>query len=449
MFAAPRILVIDDKRVHLDAISEAFRQLGSPCLGIHFDPARDMDRSHFRGVRHLFADLHLIDAGASSDHRPHFALIANLLENNIHPDGGPFMLVVWTQHAQLSNALKDYLDANLAADKPYARPVAVLALDKTRYINVNSGSPLSPEAVAALRADVMAAIGAVPQLQALLDWESDVLAASGATLSTLLSLVPPAQRTSAEFPGALDDILSRLAREAVGKSNVAADPRAAITSALAPILSDRIVNQQPGAASVALWAQAVTRQMANAPDLSPEEAGRINRMLHIAVPGPENIRPSDWGAVVDFPPEWWNDDRLQDLFGVNRATLLTDELKVPPANHAPCRPCLVRIGAACDHAQGRRGPLTYLFGLEIPAEVQRIKVNNKVPVPASEWSGPFFLLDGVPAAFTLHVNCRFPLSITASKCAAWTPRYRLREQILITLITHANSYLSRPGILRV
>ena len=444
MFAPPRFLVIDDKELHLNAIVSIFQQLGSPCLGIRYDPAAIPARVHFRGVRCLFVDLHLVDAGAVTAHTQHYALIASMLENNIHPDGGPFMLVVWTEHAQLCQELTDYLNANLDPQRPYARPLAVLGFDKTQYIDVATGQPISPATSAALRQRIETEINAVPQLNALLDWEGDVLAAAGATLAALTLLVPPPERTTTAFPGALDVVLSRLAREAVGSSHVAVDPRAAISSALAPILADRIINQNVTPRTTQLWAQAVTRAGgAPLPALTPQETGRINRMLHLATPGSETIRTADWGAVVEFPPELWNDPSLQELFGASSEQILGDEFKIANVADRPnCRPRLVRVGAACDHAQGRRGPLTYLLGIEVPAGIHRSKG------PASEWSSPLFTLDG-GGPFTLLANCRFPLTRIAAQSAGWNVQYRLREQLLMTLITHANAYLARPGILKL
>src|SRR5712691_4536368 len=102
MFTAPRFVVVDDKRLHLQAILDTFQRLGSPCMGIHYDPTREMERTHFRGVRGLFLDLHLLEGALGTDHRRHYAEITRILEDYIHKDGGPFVLVIWTQNARLS-----------------------------------------------------------------------------------------------------------------------------------------------------------------------------------------------------------------------------------------------------------------------------------------------------------------------------------------------------------
>ncbi len=185
-------------------------------------------------------------------------------------------------------------------------------------------------------------------------------------------------------------------------------------------------------------------------DASPREAGQINRMLHVAIPGSETIRPTDWGAVNEFPPDWWNDEALVELFGLNIDQLLREEFKLRRDHHAACRLRVVRVGAACDHAQNRRGPLSFLFGVEIPENVPRIPDSSGlVRLPASEWRSPRFMIDPAAEPFILAVNSRFLFARPIDVCRGWRPCYRLREQLLMHLISHANVYVSRPGIVQL
>jgi hypothetical protein len=187
IFSAPRFVVVDDKEQHLLAIMQAFQRLGSPCMGIHYNPEEELDSAHFRGVRCLFLDLHLVDGQAGTDNRRHYGLIATILEDNINQSGGPFILVVWTEHKHLRSELRDYLDDNIDPAKPHARPLAVLSLAKEKFINTGDGVVNEPEE---LRKAVREAIFSNSQLAALLGWETDVLAAAGDTLASLLNLVP-------------------------------------------------------------------------------------------------------------------------------------------------------------------------------------------------------------------------------------------------------------------
>ena len=443
MFIPPRFVVVDDKPDHLTSVLGVFQELGTPCLGITYDPERGLDKQNFEGVRALFLDLHLTDLAATTDMRRHFAIIAGLLEDNISTTGGPYILVVWTEHEDEVKELRAYLDEPGAIDpeKPHARPLAIVGLPKGRFINVGTGEPLAGRADA-LRDAVQAAVREKLQLAALLSWEADVQAAAGATLATLMELVPDKKRNNASFGEGLDEILSRLARAAVGHPHVATDPQAAITSALAPILADRIVNRQTSEAASKVWREALTWNGRG--NLNSAASGKVNRMLHVAVPPSENVRPTAWGAVVELPDAWWRDDELRGRFGVTPERLIGDEYKIKPVDRQRCRPRLIRIGAACDYAQNRPGPLTYLFGLEIPVEMNR---NGKRP--ASVWSSPTLIVNPEDDPFMLAVNARYALNVVPADAEAWQPVYRLREQLLMHLISHAGSYLARLGIVQL
>lgn len=447
MFTPPRFVVIDDKPEHLDAILDVFQTLGAPCQGVSYDPEDGVDDRHLAGVRALFVDLHLTDLAATTDETRHFAIIAGILEDGITPTGGPFVLVVWTEHDHLVTQLTTYLDDGLDPGKSHARPLAIVGLPKGEFINLDSGEPNEGRADA-LRDAVERTLREQPQLAALVAWETDVQAAAGATLAALVELVPEDARNATSFAGGVDEVLSRLAREAVGQHHVATDRRAALVSALAPILADRIVNQDVSDAAGAAWEQAATWQ--GAEPLDATRAGKVNRMLHVAIPPSETIRSTDWGAVVEFPDTWWNDDELRRRFGLTPRQLLGGEYRIERDARLRCRPRLVRMGAACDHAQNRSGPLLYLLGLEIPDNVSRRKDNTgAVRVPASEWASPVLLLATDAGPFVLAVNTRYWMSVAPADAAEWKPLYRLREQLLMHLISHASGHMARPGIVRL
>lgn len=484
IFSAPRFVVMDDKEHHLLAITRTLQILGAPCLGVRYDGTEELEPDYFRGVRCLFMDLHLIDGGASTNHRRHFGNIAAVLENNISASGGPFVLILWTAHPNLDSELRDYLDEKIDGKKPYARPLAVLGLAKEKFINLDAGTITDSEG---LRQAVLASVTTNPQIAALLGWEADVMAAASDTLAELLKLVPAAERVSKSYPGVLNTILSRLARETVGRSHVDINPRAAISVALAPILSDRILNQDVPDEEQQIWKKAATRhddkQLEPA---SPLEAGKINRMLHMAVPGSEILLPDDWGAVIAWPFPW-TDDEMKRLTGLTIKEMLCEEFRLRSNAIAACKPFLIRLGAACDYAQDNRGPIVFLFGVDIPESAERQKDSrakrievvhaelarlgqeheilrglaadlekaslhdNQIKLTDAVWKSPVFLMPDASEASRLHVHVRFPLTYLPGTCSAWKAnvRCRLREQLLTHLIYAASNHVARPGIVQL
>lgn len=441
IFSAPRFVVVDDKADHLKAIVDVFQTLGSPCIGVHFDPKKDLDASLFRGVRVLFMDLHLVDGAATTDQKRHYAHIASLLEGCLSDSGGPYVLVIWTEHPQHKDELREYLDQALDPEKPHLHPLAVLGLSKTSFIDTGSGATKDAPA---LQKAVIQAVEQNPQLAALLTWEADVMAAAGDTLSQIQALVPAGSRSSAAYPAALNDLLSLLAREAVGKNNVNADPRSALNHILVPLLADRIMNAT-SKDTKDLWKKAVTRaEDAALPKPDDAAAARINVMLHVAFPDAETIHADAWGAIVDVPQDWLTDERLTGFFDLTKEQLLTNVFKIKPEKVADVCWSLVRIGAACDYAQKRVGPVPYVLTLGIQKDARS---KNMTP-PEAEWRSPLFH-DETGSPFYLAANSRFILSLTQETIKELKVVARLREQILMELIVHAASYTARPGIIRV
>ncbi|MCW2003095.1 hypothetical protein FHY30_001850 [Xanthomonas arboricola] len=442
MMVAPRFIAVDDKKEHLEAIVSSLQRIGAPCVGVQYDVQNDLDISHFRGVRCLFMDLHLSGGNLKTDHKGDYGRIQQILEDCINPRGGPFILVMWTQHPHLKDELIAYLEKNIHEDRPYARPLAVLSLAKDKYLaDLDNGVVGDSQA---LLTAIEESILGNPQLAVLLQWEADVLRAAGATLASLLELVPISSRTNAHYSDALDSLLSRLVIETVGTNHVSGDPRAAITTALAPILSDRVQNQDVTAAETATWGAAVTKHTTKMPKADPIEAGSINRMLHLAIPGTEKLSATDWGAVVPWPFEW-NDGTLANLTGLNIKDMLCQQFKMRSASMGRCCPVLVRVGAACDYAQANPGPITYLFGLEIPEDAER----QDVKIPDAIWVSPVFFRDATKGPYRIRAHIRFPQTHLSTTANAWPVTSRLREQLLMHLINAASTYVARPGIVQI
>lgn len=114
-------------------------------------------------------------------------------------------------------------------------------------------------------------------------------------------------------------------------------------------------------------------------------------------------------------------------------------------------PVLVRVGAACDHAQNSTGPLPFLFGLIRPTSAERKKRGDgtEFPLKASVWISPLLSVDGIDTPFVIEVNARFPFVMNREDGAKLNVRFRLREQLLVHLLNHAGTYQVRPGIVRL
>lgn len=436
MFTPGRYIVVDDNEAELRALIHALHQIGAPGIGVHYDAAQGVRPELLRGVRVLFLDLHLIGGVQVGGQKKTYDVIVQLLEDGINASSGPYVIILWTAHASQRAEFEAYLIDRLSIQK---RPLAILALDKSAYL-VNP----SAEGAERLRKDVTDAIAADSRIHALLLWERDVLAAAGSTLSALGELVDPKDRTPANYGAKLDVLLSVLAAAAVGRDHAERNVRSAINAALAPILSDRIYNQEPDEAAEIVWKAAVTN-LRPLPELDAREAAGINTMLHVARPPGENVTSTDWGAVVRLPQAEITDGATMNRFACRRGDLL---FKVSPARDSAGRaasiPVLVRIGAGCDYAQSRPGPIPYVFGVILPFDVR-----ERDKHPKAQFDTPVLMLPGFLGPVRIVVNATFQVSLVADQVSEWPALCRLREGLLMQLTSHCAEYATRPGIVSI
>lgn len=430
MFTQGRYLVVDDEPGELDPLVKALHRMGAPCIGWLWTPEERPGREQLRGIRILFTDLHLTKGEVPPV--THYDTIIRMLEEGISEAHGPYVVVLWTSHEEQRDAFVERL--RLALD-PVKHPLAVLGLDKNLY---REGAEFTK--LADLERDVAQHLGGNAQLQALLSWEHDVLAAADTTLAQIAQLVPPPSRTMAAFPDALGGVLGKLATAALGKANAPADPRGGVSRALAPLLMDRIANQNEDEAKTALWTAAVSFPE-NPAALSADECARMNRMIHCAIPPAEAVKKSDWGAVIRLAGV--NDGILKRVWGGDAAVLKREAFRLKAEGNDTSELVAVRIGAVCDYAQGKAGPLPYVLGALTP-----VKPAYEGKASPAEYEAPLLKLTDAGAVEKLTINARFVATLTASELDDLPEAgFRIREQLLTALVGHVSGYVVRPGFL--
>ena len=426
MLASPRIIAIDDEPDHLLGLADCLNRQGISCLRIHFtgDPA---GVKVCPDVRIIFADLHL-GMGSPSDHKSNFSMIGGLLRDTIKPSG-PYFIILWTQFSEQAEALRTFLDR---LDTDVAKPFGVQSLPKADHLYPD-GSVKDEEA---LIGAIKGILGNSPQLAALFDWEGRVLGSTGRTVSSILDLATA--EGTAQRANEVGRILSRLAIEAVGASNVETDAFRAVNEALLPILADRISALRSGVPQQDIWSEAL-EPVAGLPSLSLENAARLNSLVHVAEA--DTVAGTERGVVVGLPKRYLR--RFDRCFGITQQDAAAREFRCTQFDETDnrFRWVLVQCEAACDHAQANPGTLPFYLGLAFPAGCRQ---KGSKP-PASTWRGPAFDLDGHPRV--LRVSARFPVALPRSYAPNLTPMFRLREQILNQLTYHIHTHGARPGMI--
>lgn len=446
MFSPPRFVVVDDSPQHARAIAAGIQELGSACATVIYSVEEDVPAEPFAGARVIFMDLQLLDRSLG-DFARHYAEIQRILSAVINPSGGPFLLVLWTDAPDKATELEEYLQANLFTSAPHTRPIALLPLSKADYID-GSGNPTD---ALALRTKISESVGGYPAMAALLQWEFDVLASTSGVLGSLLSAA-----TNDTGEADLSTLLKRVATEAVGGKHVAADPKMAVHQALLPLLQDRLQHGVGTAEASATWGHSFDGALDPLPELSRANAAGLNSHIHLQVSG--EFTTTDWGTISALPRTFaWRD------FGMKSAAAFVDDVlkkavatkwdQVESDVASTAKPGRtvrlgqIRIGAACDFAQKKDGPVPFAIVAFVPVRVDSPSKSVELMSSSHAWLSPLMDLPEWGQGH-LFVDPRFVASRGARQLARLSPLVRIREQLLLQLISSISHYSARPGITR-
>jgi hypothetical protein len=261
-------------------------------------------------------------------------------------------------------------------------------------------------------------------------------------MSTLTSIARRLDIATGNADG-VKRILGFIAEAAFG-SRANDDKFGAVTSVLAPLVADRVINAHKDGQRRDLW-QSVVELPRRGHQLPLEDAARLNSMLHIEEPDPAALNPRHSGTLSTFPADLIKKDGFESQFGP--LFDLQKLFKLPDGNQAGFEWYLLSYRAACDDAQGRPGPVPYVIAIEGPNDLWFKGARGqdpRSPFSDSIWrSPPYFRNDQTRR---LLVSAYYSFSLSPEHAATLTAIFRIRDQLLSELINRLHAHGGRPGI---
>lgn len=452
MLIKSRITVVDDKDHHLSGIKSCLNELRLDC---HSKLYKEEDFENWQalpGTRLLFLDQYLTtEADFGTPNRLAFAKLTEVVKKLICPESGPYGLVLWSEQPDLED-LKRHLFQYFRDEDSRLLPVFFSVFQKHHYINTLNGSVVNAER---LKQDIGNLITSSPQLHALLAWEADVSVAVDAVLRSIVDLVPKDLRASNEFAEEIGRILYRFAQAGAGIKRATENPRDAINRVLVPILADRTTRHDPDSESAVDWNTALIGQADGAPPPTVSAQASVNGAIHLSLPnlpGGAQIASTELGAVIESLPGNL-EDSLMTYFGLSEQEL-REIFGINEMEWNDCKLRLVQIGASCDNAQPKPGPLLYLLAVEWlfanadgSKDRNKPKLNKKRKVDlGAAWSTPILLFPTAENPGRLTVFLNLTVSVPKDETEDWTVTYRLREELISNITQEYARFISRPGI---
>ncbi len=362
-----KIIIVDNRRDHLDTLSKPFHDQGIGCRSLQYDVTYTPPLT---GVRLAFFDINLNDLADPQQNAPQiYATLVDAIRLYISADNGPFVLIFWTSNGGLIGGFKTYIQER---HEVVPQPFLVANIDKHEFLE--TGNSLQAKLDEILQDSL---------IQLFFSFEEIAIQSAGKTVDELWKIIPAndAWGESAVFKANFDLVFSRIAETSFGLTHAKRHPARAVYSALSSVLSHH-VNGGLGLPDKWLPALTALRTAKKSSDLAyPGNFNfrMLNNFFHIELS--EGIKPTDRGAVLSCPPDFMIDPeyncahasyfqdlqvKMNDLF--EQFVIFRENISDAEKSfvRGTSRFILVEISAGCDYAQEKRRIPKYVWGMMTP-----------------------------------------------------------------------------------
>jgi hypothetical protein len=458
MIPGTTIVVVDDDRDALNAVTESLRNLDAACLPIHVQRARASLKAPLSGLRLIFFDIryiNTIEGGAAL-----YDAAASVLAQVVDKNNGPYVLITWSTHTTTDH---DAFLKHLCDHYPeIPAPAAAAPLPKEKFVVGGKGRKRGKGAetgakeydYGALSAAIKDVASKPPEVGALLAWESSAYSAARAVVDSLFELIPRQERFTGNAGPTLHRLLLKIAQEAVGAEHVNRDRRASINDGLGPILIDKLTHGTAdfAAAETAAWNDAFPNTQEEI-TLTLREQARLNRLSNISFSDVKNAKAGDRGVVSRLPS--LSGGTQQTKFGKELSAVIEDYIgaRNPPAKNtqpanwaallAESNWVIVGTRALCDQVQSKGSLIRRVaLALEIP---HKLPPNFAAKNHGAAYHSPVFELNN--AERQIIFNWHYLVTFTEQELQSAKVLFRFRGAMMDCIATSLSNHSIRPGIM--
>lgn len=449
--ASASVCLIDDERQDYEPILDALMQMGIASIHIRGESEDQLPPHPFRGLRIVFADLHLAGlTGVSAA-----AHAANVFRRIVSPLAGPLLVVIWSKYAgdRLASSELPPEDQPTEAEL-FKKAVLEAELSfKDRLIFVEMPKPKLPDRPAVevwietLKADFEKALEGLEGCEVLWYWEALVRDAAVSVTEELTTLaVANSPLNAQQFASDLKLILRLLAKEQGGPDCSSATAPRHLATVLAQSVAD-MLEHPDGLDALAKHGEWIA-DAKGLPEVNTF-APKLNGILLTSAATPVG-RAFVPGTVYRITGE----EKFKEVFGefpgdLQRACyqkLGDGEIWSLDDWKQQTVPVFVEISPACDFHQGTRRQSLLLAGVIGPIvggnHARSGEGHQSLPTMFLRWPSTDFLEQDVFLVFC----SRYKVTLPHKKEPEWfEPWFRLRELPTASLRNWHSSHSARIG----
>ena len=443
--ASPRIVVVDDKVEHGEAIVKKLWLMGYAGLYVNYEQLVDGEYDSFQGIRLIFMDLDLKGREWLGDGADACGDVEAVVRKILAKDNGPWALITWTGHADHAEQLWNHLQERLPFElKPLSRRV----MKKEDFLGKGKDNNLAEE--------LKRVIAHHDAVKCLLNWESGVLDSANEVIAELVRVAATLDGSSTENLGAL---LYELAKAEAGKTIAQqTDLSQPLYRVLTSLLSDRLGS---AASEDEQGCPDKYVKEKRGPDLT-EWKRRINTMINLDVYSNDAGIKSSPGILTELPPAEevqvlgdMESEKKAGKFIRRHFLCLQNKVENPDkkAISKQCRLFLMDVTPPCDHAQRKSVWRRFVVACRVPIEhidhawaVDFTTDENQVGKLKGDYlrASPEFMDDD--GGFVLMVNANLQLSLPEDQLEKLgRAKYRVKEAMLADWMGWLGRHITRLG----
>ena len=425
-----RVIVVDDELDDALPILKALAKKGIAAAfftgSVEDVPPEDQ---RLYGVRLAILDMDL--TGGGTDDKTKVSALLNFIGKVLHPENGPYAVVAWTKHAELTAMF----DERLFTIESLPKPIVTIKIEKA---DCKKDDQFDLTVVSSKLEEALAKFSPLLFLAA---WEEKCYAAATGVTNALSILAEP-ELTKPEtwretWKVQLLQLMHAMA-EAESGSNIVdgSSGLIALYTALNPLHADRMESSSANLPEQLRRCsmEIVTKEASE--DCGAARKAKINTMLHSAFDQLDRFRPGNVYLHADVAGNTISiDELIEDVAQKNHGS----EIKQNST------PIVVEVSPVCDYVQGNIRSARLVGGLFVPVSLApKIKHQADFIWPF----GPiFFNSETLQGEYRLFLSARHIMNVSPVTLGSLKAIMRLRLQALTHLQVRLGYHASRPGML--
>lgn len=422
-----RVVVIDDEDKEAVPLLKVLSINNIPAV-FFTGKKNEFPKNLLKGIRLVFLDLQLVN---TSQEKIIKSAIRRTLGGVISEDNGPYILILWSVHeADYSSVLQELFNNELAK----IRPVAILTLDKSNYLETQDGEKtFVPNALRLIENKLKSELKKIGAFHFFYLWENLVHESSGDAVNRLSSFFPADSNWNKNVSSLILELARAHAGEHLNRENVRDVVKNAYF-AFNGTFEDSLVNK----IRVCQHLKKVTLDDNLAVVDQGARANVNSKLLLDTKPGfccpePGNIYTNRVKGIlrVKVSDIFEGGEKKFDSFQ-NKAQLLESVKHI-----------LAEVSPLCDYAHASEKLRTnrVLPGVLWPVEF----VKNLHRSEGLYISQGVFQIDGEQYKLVFDLRCLSSLPLAVLK-AKKKPLFKIRQEFLADIQAHMAKHINRPGV---